>query len=78
MLAKRSRLRAFSASICCCACCDAGARLQPADHRPAVAVPRVVGPLLGGEGQRHPEIDVGGHEVEVARHDADDLVRDGR
>ena len=44
---------------------DVGARLQPADHLPVVAVPRVVGFLARRERGRHPDVDVLPEELEA-------------
>ena len=72
---KRSRLRAFSASICWRACSTDAPGLQPRDVRPVVAVPLIVGLLFGGEGDRQPHLDVGIEEPEVLREHADDRIR---
>ena len=54
---------------------DRGPRLEPADHRPVVAVPRVVRSFFRRERQRHPQLDLGIDEREVGREDTDNRVR---
>ena len=54
---------------------DRRAVLQTPHVPPAVVVPRLVGLLLRGEGERDPEAGFGIHEREVARHDANDEER---
>jgi hypothetical protein len=53
---------------------DGGARPQPTDHGPVVAVPRFVGLLLDGEGERRPDLGIALEEEEIRRHHADDRV----
>ena len=68
-------LRAFSASICCCAC----ATVAPGLSRPTIdqllLCRESSDRLLGREGQRQPQLDLGIDEEEVGRQDADDRVR---
>src|SRR5215212_4191685 len=50
---------------------EGGALFQAREVRPVIAVAAVVGFLLGVEGDRNPELDVGIEEAEVRRENAD-------
>ncbi len=54
---------------------DARARLEPAHLLPVVAVPLRVGALLGSEGRRGPQLNLGIDESPPLRHHADDHER---
>ena len=72
---KRSRLRAFSASICWRACSTVAPSFSRATYRPVVAVPLLVGFLLGRERDRQPDLHLGIEEPELPRQHADDGER---
>ena len=59
----------------CLGLLDRGVRLQPADHLIAVAVAPLIRLVLGREGERRPEVDVGPEKLKIRRHHADDRAR---